>query len=507
MSNTVSGGLAVALVVLVTLVVGSYGLRVSRTTSDFYVASRTVPPLLNAAAICGEYLSAASFLGVAGLVLAYGVDMLWYPLGFTAGYVLQLALVAGPLRRSGAYTLPDFAEWRLESQAVRRLASAMVVGIGWLYMTPQLKGAGLTLALVTGIPVWAGAGLTATLVAVNVVAGGMRSITFVQAVQFWLKLTAIAVPAFIMAGVLHGFRHHRAGGAAFPDVWALPLGQGDHPLYVTYGLIVALFLGVMGLPHVAVRFYTSPNAKAARRTSATVVGLLGLFYLFPPIYGALGRLYAPELPATGRADTVALVLPARVVGGTAGELLTALITAGAFAAFLAASSGLTVAMAGVISQDVLLRGGVRSFRLAAAVAAAMSFAGSLAIGSISLATVVQMAFATTASSMCPLLVLGIWWRRLTAPGAAAGLVCGGGAALTAVLFAVGGTPARGWGHALLAYPAVWTVPLGFVTMIAVSLATRGSAPTSVGRMMVRLHTPEALLRPHAEPLSHSSRGR
>jgi Na+(H+)/acetate symporter ActP len=494
------GGATVAFVTFGTLVIGAYGLRVSRTTSDFYVASRTVPPLWNAAAICGEYLSAASFLGVAGLVLSHGVDMLWYPVGFTAGYVLQLVLVAGPLRRSGAYTLPDFAEWRLESQVVRRLASVMVVGIGWLYMTPQLRAAGLTLATVTGTPVWAGAGLTAMVVAVNVVAGGMRSITFVQAFQFWMKLTAITVPALLMVLVFRGFAHGTPGRAPFPAYWARPLMQGEHPLYVTYGLIVALFLGVMGLPHVAVRFYTSPNARAARRTSATVVVLLGVFYLFPPVYGALGRVYAPDLASGGRADTVSLVLGGRVAGGWAGEVMTALVAGGAFAAFFAASSGLTVAMAGVISQDVLLRGGVRSFRLAAVLAAAMPFAGSLAIGDLSVATVVQMAFATTASSMCPLLVLGIWWRGLTAAGAAAGLVCGGGTALTAVLVAVSGPPRFGWAQPLLAYPAVWTVPLGFGTAIGVSLLTRRSVPAGVGRMMVRLHTPETLLRSAAAPV-------
>jgi Na+(H+)/acetate symporter ActP len=298
--------------------------------------------------------------------------------------------------------------------------------------------------------------------------------------------------------VFRGFAHGTPGRAPFPAYWARPLMQGEHPLYVTYGLIVALVLGVMGLPHVAVRFYTSPNARAARRTSATVVVLLGVFYLFPPVYGALGRVYAPDLASGGRSDAVSLVLGGRVAGGWAGEVMTALVAGGAFAAFFAASSGLTVAMAGVISQDVLLRGGVRSFRLAAVLAAVLSFAGSLAIGSISLATVVQMAFATTASSLCPLLVLGIWWRRLTAPGAAAGLLCGGGAALTAVLFAVSGIPERGWGHALLAYPAVWTVPLGFATMIGVSLLTRAYVPQGVGRMMVRLHTPEALFRPRED---------
>ena len=139
------GVVAVLLVVVATLSVGAYGWRFSRTTSDFFVASRSVRPALNASAIGGEYLSAASFLGVAGLVLAFGTDMLWYPVGWTAGYLVLLVLVAAPLRRSGAYTLPDFAEARLESRSVRGISSVLVVGVGWLYLMPQFQGAGLAL--------------------------------------------------------------------------------------------------------------------------------------------------------------------------------------------------------------------------------------------------------------------------------------------------------------------------------------------------------------------------
>src|ERR687885_1390539 len=189
---------AVVLVCVGTVAVGAVGLRLSRTTSDFYVASRVVTPRWNASAIGGEYLSAASFLGVAGLVLAFGVDILWFPVGYTAGYLVLLVLVAAPLRRSGAYTLPDFAELRLGSRRVRLTASVLVVGIGWLYLLPQLQGAGLALRAVTGLPGWTGALLVATVVVLNVVAGGMRSITFVQAFQYWLKLTAIAVPAVLL---------------------------------------------------------------------------------------------------------------------------------------------------------------------------------------------------------------------------------------------------------------------------------------------------------------------
>src|SRR3954452_7680938 len=189
---------AISLVILATVLIGTFALRFARTTSDFYVASRSVSPMWNASAIGGEYLSAASFLGVAGLILAYGADMLWFPVGYTAGYLVLLVLVAAPLRRSGAYTLPDFAEARLESRAVRRIASILVVTIGWLYLLPQLVGAGLTVSLATGAPEWVGGLLIAVVVVFSVATGGMRSITFVQAFQYWLKLTALALPVLFL---------------------------------------------------------------------------------------------------------------------------------------------------------------------------------------------------------------------------------------------------------------------------------------------------------------------
>ncbi|WP_278257637.1 hypothetical protein [Nocardioides convexus] len=186
-TDAVPGLVAVLAVTVATVAIGTWGLRFSRTTSDFFVASRTVRPRLNASAIGGEYLSAASFLGVAGLLLVGGADMLWYPVGWTAGYLVLLVLVAAPLRRSGAYTLPDFAEARLASRWVRSACSLLVVGVGWLYLVPQFKGAGITLESAIGAPVWAGPVIVGLVVLVNVMSGGMRSITFVQAFQYWLK--------------------------------------------------------------------------------------------------------------------------------------------------------------------------------------------------------------------------------------------------------------------------------------------------------------------------------
>ena len=499
---------AIALVIAATVGIGLFGLRISRTTSDFYVASRAVSPRWNASAVSGEYLSAASFLGVAGLILVYGADMLWFSVGYTAGYLMLLVLIAAPLRRSGAYTLPDFAEIRFESIAIRKICSVLVFGIGTLYLLPQLQGAGLTLRIVTGAPTWVGALLVAVIVVTNVAAGGMRSITFVQAFQYWLKLTALATPIFVICiawgsvgqsgGVLDALR-----GAG--SEWAEPLSTlagREHPLYATYSLILALCFGTMGLPHVLVRFYTNPDGRAARRTTVVVLALLGMFYLFPPMYAVLGRTFAPDL-VEAASDSVVLELPGRVFGdGVAGDLLGALTAAGAFAAFLSTSSGLTIAIAGVIDQDLLrarLRrwtGGdyvaVNSFRIAAVLAILVPYLVWTFAGPISLADTVGLAFAVAASTFCPLLVLGIWWRRMSTVGAAAGLVVGGCTTIVAVLVNVADVELSGWADAVFAQPAAWTMPLAFGTVIAVSLLTPARIPRGVARSMVRLHTPESV---------------
>lgn len=497
--NTTYGIVAVALVSIATLSIGALGMRMSRTTSDFYVASRSVSPALNSSAIGGEYLSAASFLGVAGLVLAFGADMLWYPIGWTAGYLLLLVFVAAPLRRSGAYTIPDFAQVRLQSTAVRRVSTLLVVGVGWLYLLPQFQGAGLTLHAVTGAPRWLGVVLVAVIVVLNVVSGGMRSITFVQAFQYWLKLTALLVPLFFLLAAWSG--DGRPSPTA-PDDWFLPFGStGGVALYTTYSVMVATFLGTMGLPHVVVRFYTNPDGRAARRTTLIVLGLLGIFYLLPTVYGVLGRIYASDLVASGDADTVVLELPSRMLGGGLGEVLAALLTAGAFAAFLSTSSGLTMAIAGVVGQglgrwrpisDRLTS--IQSLRLAAAGCVLVPLSLALLAEPIPVASSVTFAFALAASTFCPLLVLGIWWRGLTAPGAIAGLVGGGLCAGIAPILTIAVRP-DGWLGTLMGQPAAWSVPVGFGLMIGVSLLTRSQVPATVSRMMSRLHLPEGLDRP------------
>lgn len=551
-----------------TIAIGAYGVRFSRTTSDFLVASRTVGPQWNAAAISGEYLSAASFLGVAGLIAKYGADALWYPVGFTAGYLGLLLFVAAPLRRSGAYTVPDFAEFRLGSRRLRKVAMLVVIVICVVYLVPQYQGAGLALKTLLGMPVWIGPVVVGGIVITNVVAGGMRSITFVQAFQYWLKLTAIAIPAIALLGLFFTDRGELGGplppsvtqdttvaietdvvvqvtepagitvtgtldgrpvtaapigapgehglgadstmtladGAATPVLAGTPAAGGEwlasggglggaHPLYQVVSIIVATFLGTMGLPHVLVRFYTNPDGRVARRTALAVIALLGLFYLFPTLIGVFSRLYVPQLLITGAADAAVLLAPAAAIGGGFGQLLAALVAAGAIAAFLATSSGLLVSIAGALATDVL-RGRVRDFRIAALVGGLIPIPLSLITSGLELSRSVGLAFAVAASTLCPLLVLGIWWRGLTAVGASCGLVVGGAASGTAVALAIAGAVDEaalgGWAAVAVGYPAAVTVPLAFVTMIAVSRLTRRSVPPDVAQIFARMHVPERL---------------
>ncbi|MGH4006862.1 MAG: sodium:solute symporter family transporter [Pseudonocardiaceae bacterium] len=382
---------AVVAIAVVTMVTGLYGTR-TRSTSNFLVASRTVGPRWNGAAISGEFLSAASFLGIAGLVLKGGVDALWYPVGFTAGYLALLLFVAAPLRRSGAYTLPDFAEERLSSAQLRKICTVFLIIICWLYLVPQLQGAGLTVATVSNskYPQWVGAAVVMVIVTFNIYTGWMRSITVVQAFQYWIKLTALAVPVFVLL-IHHAGQGSRdlLGAAAGNNAWLLPFysaelsGPVQSPLLATYSLVLALMLGTMGLPHVLGRYYTNPDGLAARKTTLVVLALLGFFYLFPMISGWLARLYVPQLVATGNTDAALLLLPVAALGGWLGQLLAALIAAGAFAAFVAAASGLVVSVAGALSSDVL-PGRLRSFKVATLAAWSVPLALAIALSSMEL---------------------------------------------------------------------------------------------------------------------------
>lgn len=570
---------AVVAVGVMTLVIGARGARVARTQADFLVATRAVPPVLNASAISGEYLSAASFLGIAALAMRDGLGALWYAVGYLGGYLVLLVVVAAPLRRFGAYTIPDFAEGRLDSPLLRKVATVMVLLICAFYALPQLKGAGLTLQDTVGGPYWEGVVVLGVVVTVAIASGGMKSITLAQAFQFWLKLAALAVPALVLVALAthpaapavsgpvpprlavattvrfpvgmevvdpapvtvraegtvdgravhatfelaagtHRFgagttvvfpagspTPHPSGSPVLPGAaWSSPLvrigGRDIHDLAATYGVIIATFLGALGLPHILVRFYTNVDGASARRTTAIVLALLSCFYVLPGIFALLGRLEAPGLYTSARTDAVVLALPSIEAHGLGGEMLGALTAAGAFAAFLSTTSGLLIAMAGALSHDILHRqtGAFRASALGLGLAAT---AGGLLVDRFPISVLVGWAFAIAASSLCPLLVLGIWWSRLTWVGALAGLCLGGGAASGAVVATMLGAGSSGWAAVLLGTPAIWTVPLAFAAMVVGSRLSPGAVPADVTSKLLALHLPEAVrAMPRAQPRSH-----
>src|SRR3954453_6360459 len=204
--------------VVVTIGMGFWSARQSKTASDFFVAGRSVSVGWNASAISGEYLSAASFMGVAGMVMSSGYDALWYPVCYACGYLFLLLFIAGPLRRFGAYTIPDFAEGRFDSPLFRKIAVVFVLFIGFFYTMPQMKGAGTTLAYIfPGMPYWGGVVLVGAVITLNVALGGMKGITLVQAFQYWAKMFAISVPIFVLMSV-YGHYGKQLGATAPPTV-------------------------------------------------------------------------------------------------------------------------------------------------------------------------------------------------------------------------------------------------------------------------------------------------
>ena len=205
--------------VVMTIWMGFRSARTSKTASDFFVAGRSVSVGWNASAISGEYLSAASFMGVAGMVMSSGYDALWYPVCYACGYLFLLLFIAGPLRRFGAYTIPDFAEGRFDSPLFRKIAVCFVLFIGFFYTMPQMKGAGTTLAYIfPGIPYWAGVVLVGAVITLNVALGGMKGIPLVQAVQYWIKMFAISVPVFVLMAVYGFYGTHVGANAAGADL-------------------------------------------------------------------------------------------------------------------------------------------------------------------------------------------------------------------------------------------------------------------------------------------------
>jgi cation/acetate symporter len=548
-----------AITVFGTIWMGFRAARKSKTAQDFFVAGRSVSVGWNASAISGEYLSAASFMGVAGMVMSVGYDALWYPVCYACGYLFLLLFIAGPLRRFGAYTVPDFAEGRFDSPVFRKIAVVFVLFIGFFYTMPQMKGAGTTLAYIfPGLPYWAGVVLIGAVITMNVALGGMKGITLVQAVQYWAKMFAISVPIFVLLSIYGSYgkqlsvndpqpspsasaqsqsaqaamRETLPAKAPPDDIWLSPFGplttkatkaaglsaeeSRPYSLLYTYSLIVALVCGTAGLPHILVRFYTNPDGVAAKRTTMWVMILIGVFYVFPPIFGVLRRNLLPDLYLGAGAkgtDKVVLELP-RILNERypmVGSILSGITCAGAFAAFMSTFSGLLVSMTGALAHDVygrMLRPQstpaqrMRAFKISAVIVGTVAIGLGTQVEQFQINFMVGQAFAIAAASYFPLLFMCVWWRGMTMKGAATGMLGGGLLAVLTISMTsfsdLGLLPLKEFwaGHPLLRIlaeqPAIWAVPLAIGLMIVVSKLTRKEIPKDIRMKMLVLHAPEKL---------------
>ncbi|MSU83590.1 MAG: cation acetate symporter [Pedosphaera sp.] len=582
-----------ALTVLVTVGMGFWAAGRAKSASDFFVAGRGVSVGWNASAISGEYLSAASFMGVAGMVMSSGYDALWYPVCYACGYLFLLLFIAGPLRRFGAYTIPDFAEGRYDSPLFRKIAVVFVLFIGFFYTMPQMKGAGTTLAYVfqevdfrgtflellaphgadgsalKGFPYWAGVVVVGAVITLNVALGGMKGITLVQAFQYWAKMFAISVPVFVLMAVQGHYGQHLQANQLQPPLtqsvsaeaqhstevatalkraplsskapadsnWLNPFGpltskaakaaklgpeeSKPYALLYTYSLIIALVCGTAGLPHILVRFYTNPDGAAAKRTTMWVMILIGIFYVFPPVFGVMGRNLLPALyegSGSKGTDKIVLELPKvlnAAIGHSGavpwGSILSGMTCAGAFAAFMSTFSGLLVSMTGALAHDVygrILRPQstaqerMQMFKWCAVLLGAVSTLLGCFVEQLQINFMVGQAFAIAAASYFPLLFMSVWWRGMTMTGAATGMLTGGVSALLTV--ALTNFSDLNWlplgdfwaTHPLLRIlceqPAIWCVPMAIGLMVVVSKLTSATVPADIRMKMLVLHAPEAL---------------
>ncbi|MFF2045503.1 cation acetate symporter [Kitasatospora sp. NPDC058170] len=504
-----------AVIVLVTLAITLWVGRRGSAAEDFYAGGRDFTPLQNGFALSGDYLSAASFLGVAGLIALYGYDGVLYSIGFLVAWLVVLMLVAELVRNAGRYTLADVLALRLRRRKVRAAAGGASVVVTLLYLVAQMVGAGSLVALLLGTN--SGEARTWTIVAVGglmivyVTVGGMRATTWIQIVKAFLLIAGSVLLTVLLMVRFHGdvaelmrqAAQHSGAGQRYLEP-GLKYGKSVTSRIDFFSLGLALVLGTAGLPHILSRFYTVPTARAARRSTMWAIGLVGGFYLMAIALGlgATALVGSAEVRHANAAGNTAVPLLALVLGGgngsTGGVVLFALISAIAFATILAVVAGLTLASSAAFAHDIWAGawrdrprrrrrrraavpaartgrgdGGERQevwvARIAAVGIGAVAIALSLFAQQLNVAFLVGLAFAVAASANLPVLLYTLFWRRFTARGAVWSVYGGLVPAIVLVTFSpvVSGSkvalfPGVDFHWFPLENPGLISIPLGFL---------------------------------------------
>jgi len=470
------------LFIVLSLGITVWASRRTRTADHFYAAGRNVTAFQNGLALAGDYMSAASFLGIAGLVAVSGFDGLIYSIGFLVGWPIVMFLIAEPLRNLGRYTFADVVAMRLRQTPIRIAAAIGGLAVIAFYLIAQMVGAGNLIRLLFGLPYEVAVVIVGVVMLAYVLFGGMIATTWVQIVKAVLLLAG----ATILAGlVLARFNFNPlalfAQASATYGAGVLAPGRQVTDPIDAISLGLALMLGTAGLPHILMRFYTVPDAKTARTSVGYATAFIGFFYLLTFILGfgamvIVGREAITKVDAGGN---MAAPLLAEVVGGTP---FLGFIAAVAFATILAVVAGLTLSGAATLSHDLwvnVIRGAHASEREQFVVARGATIV--LAIVSIVLgitfkgqnvAYMVGLAFAIAASANFPALVLSIFWKRLTTAGAQVSMITGTVSTLALIYL----SPtiqldilkhAEAWFP--LRNPGIVTIPLSFMVAIGVSL--------------------------------------
>ncbi|GAA2530391.1 solute symporter family protein [Pilimelia columellifera] len=463
--------------VAVTLAITVWASRQTRSAADFYAGGRSFSPMQNGVAIGGDYMSAASFLGIAGLIALNGYDGFLYSIGFLVAWLVALLLVAELMRNSGRYTMADVLAARLRERPVRTAAGVSTVVVSTFYLVAQMVGAASVVSLLLGVTgdaakVWVIAGVGALMI-FYVTVGGMKGTTWVQIVKAVLLMAGAALMTVLVLAKYHFNVSELLGAAAAQSGKGLAflepgLKYGATDAWSKLDLIslgLALVLGTAGLPHILIRFYTVPSARAARRSVIWAIGIIGAFYLMTLVlgFGAAALVGGAAIKKSDPSGNTAATLLAETLGGgagtTGGALMLAFIAAVAFATILAVVAGLTLAASSSVAHDLYAnvirkgrsdeRGEMRVARLAAVVIGGLSIGLSAFARDLNVAFLVALAFAIAASANLPVILFTLFWRRFTTRGAVWGIVGGLVTAVGVVLL----SPIC-WGGASATKPAV-----------------------------------------------------
>ena len=476
-------------IIALTLGVTVWASRQNTGTDSHYVAGGKISGWQNGLAISGDYLSAASFLGIAGAIALTGFSGFYLSIGFLVAYLVVLLLVAEPLRNMGKYTLADMLASRFNTSSVRSVAALSTIAISMFYMIAQLNGSGALIGLLLGLPYWLSVIVIGILMTVYIVAGGMVATTWIQIIKAVL-LIAGTVLLSILVLARYGFNPLELFAAVESEIGreALvppPPTPGIEGLWLSLDVIslnIALVLGTAGLPHILIRFLTVPDAKTARSSIVTATWIIGLFYLLTPVlgYGAALIVGQDEISNANAAGNLAAPQLAEALGG---PVFFAFISAVAFATIVAVVAGLVVAASSAFAHDFytnVIRGGEASqeeqFRAARYAAVGISVAAillALPAESFNVAFLVALAFAVAASANVPVILLTIFWKRFNTTGAVTGMLLGLVSAVVLVMISPNvltgpnpeppATPIIPIDYIFpLKSPALVSVPLGFL---------------------------------------------